>query len=233
MPEGDRGRAAAACRRSGLESVAHEATRRSGRGDPVLAEREEVIGLTTTIRCRPAGDAHRLGRQASCSGWWTISVRADPPLRARSKPRAATLSISGLLNTNFHTRAVLPTDPACDRRITCNHMAVISETHGLPGLRSRIPLRTVPLESHRERLRRLRGRKVASRPVRRPALGSRARSGRWARVRAVLRLLGGEPTSGERRWSTTNDFDDQPKAPEDGYHLSEDLTDRANTYIQT
>jgi arylsulfatase len=44
--------------------------------------------------------------------------------------------------------------------------------------------------------------------------------------------LGGETNQWEPALVNNNDFTEQPRSPEEGYHLSEDLTDRAITYIQ-
>ena len=56
----------------------------------------------------------------------------------------------------------------------------------------------------------------------RPAAGSSASTGSSAP----------RPTSGIRIWSTTTIPVDQPSQPEDGYHLTVDLTDRALEFIQ-
>ena len=53
-----------------------------------------------------------------------------------------------------------------------------------------------------------------------------------SRLRALLRLPGGESNSGIPTSSTTTTRSTPPATPEEGYHLSKDLTDKAIQFIR-
>jgi len=153
-------------------------------------------------------------------------------------PTLQRLVDSGLLYTNFHTAALCSPTRSClltGRNHHANHMAVVSELGtGYPGYDAHIPLEngflSEILTAHgyaayavgKWHLAPLEGLHLG---------GSRAQ---WPLGRGFERyygFLGGETN----QWNDVvdnNDFTDQPSAPEEGYHLSEDLTNRAITYIR-
>ena len=145
----------------------------------------------------------------------------------------------GLLYTNFHTTALCSPTRSClltGRNHHANHMAVISEIGtGYPGYDARIPLENGFLSEI------LVAQGYAAYAVGKWHLtpfddlhlgGSRAQ---WPLGRGFERyygFLGGETNQWEPALVNNNDFVEQPRSPEEGYHLSADLTDRAITYIQ-
>jgi arylsulfatase A-like enzyme len=146
---------------------------------------------------------------------------------------------TGLLYTNFHTTALCSPTRSClltGRNHHGNHMATVSEIGtGYPGYDARIPLENGFLSEI------LTANGYAAYAVGKWHLtpfddlhlgGSRQQ---WPLGRGFERyygFLGGETNQWEPALVNNNDFTDQPKSPEEGYHLSEDLTDRAITYIQ-
>jgi arylsulfatase A-like enzyme len=154
-------------------------------------------------------------------------------------PALQRLVDAGLLYTNFHTTALCSPTRSClltGRNHHGNHMATVSEIGtGYPGYDARIPLENGFLSEI------LIAHGYAAYAVGKWHLtpfddlhlgGSRQQ---WPLGRGFERyygFLGGETNQWEPALVNNNDFIDQPRAPEEGYHLSEDLTDRAITYIQ-
>ena len=96
-------------------------------------------------------------------------------------------------------------------------------------VRERLPVR----DAARARLQHLHGRQVAP-DAEQPGDGARARStaGRWgAASSASTGSWAATPASGIRTWSTTTTRSSRRARPEEGYHLTEDLADKAIEFI--
>ena len=106
---------------------------------------------------------------------------------------------------------------------------------GFPGYHARIAKRArlPPRDARAQRLRHVRGRQVAPHARRRaPPRGARATAGRsGAASSAGTASSVARPTSSRRRSSTTTTASPQPRPYDEGYHLSEDLADRAIEFL--
>ncbi len=211
---------------------------------PPLAEPgDEVIGLTTdeSIPARPAlpqppeGAPNILFWVVDDVGYGQTSPYGGPI----ETPSLQRLVDSGLLYTNFHTTALCSPTRSClltGRNHHANHMATVSEFGtGYPGYDARIPLEngflSEILTAHGYAA--YAAGKWHLTPFDDLHLGGSRQQ--WPLGRGFERyygFLGGETNQWEPSLVNNNDFADQPKSPEEGYHLSEDLTDRAITYIQ-
>ena len=140
---------------------------------------------------------------------------------------------------NFHTTALCSPTRSClltGRNHHSNGMARVADLAvGFPGYCGRIPRRNGFLSeiARRERLRAGRGRQVAPDARGRDAHGRAARelAGR-ARLPALVRVpRRRDPPVRARTCSRTTTRCVAARSPEQGYHLSEDLADRAIQYL--
>ncbi len=145
------------------------------------------------------------------------------------------LAADGLTFTNFHTTALCSPTRAClltGRNHHRNGMGRIIElATGFPGYDAAIPRANGFLSEMLvpARLCHLRHRKMASGPRGRVPMRPRP-SGQLAaraRLRALLRLHGGETHQFVPALFCDNHSIAPPRTPEEGYHLTEDLVDRA------
>jgi arylsulfatase A-like enzyme len=204
---------------------------------------EEVIGLTidestparSALPQPPEGAPNILFWVIDDVGYGQLSPYGGPI----ETPALQRVVDAGLLYTNFHTTALCSPTRSClltGRNHHANHMAMVSEFGtGYPGYHARIPLENGFLSEI------LTAHGYAAYAVGKWHLtpyedlhlgGSRTQ---WPLGRGFERYYGflnGETNQWEPALVNNNDFTDQPKSPEEGYHLSEDLTDRAITYIQ-
>ena len=150
------------------------------------------------------------------------------------------LASTGRRYANFHTTALCSPTRAClltGRNHHSNGMArVVELAAGFPGLQrddpegERLPLR----DPRPQRLRHLRGRQVAPHTGRGDDDGQPARSlAARSRVRAVLRLHGRR----DRPVPSRSRLRQPPgraaaRTPEEGYHLTEDLADKAILFLK-
>ncbi len=211
---------------------------------PPLAEPgQPVVGLTIDESIPAASAPVRPPEGAPNILFWVVDDigygQTAPYGGPIDMPVLQRLVDSGLLYTNFHTAALCSPTRSClltGRNHHANHMAVVSELGtGYPGYDAHIPLENGFLSEI------LTAHGYAAYAVGKWHLapldglhlgGSRAQ---WPLGRGFERyygFLGGETNQWEPMLVDNNDFTDQPSTPEDGYHLSEDLTDRAITYIQ-
>ena len=143
--------------------------------------------------------------------------------------------------SNFHTTALCsPTRASLltGRNATSNGMATIAEfASGFPGISTRIPFENGFISEV-----------LAEHGYNTYCVGKwhltpgeecnlAAYKGRWPLGRGFERFygwLGGETNSGtSRTWSTTTTRSSRPARPEDGYHLADDLADKAIEFIRT
>ena len=160
--------------------------------------------------------------------------------RADRDPNINKLAANGLTYTNWHTTALCsPTRSSLltGRNHTTNGMACIAEaTSGLPRLERAHPLRVRDDRrgARRARLEHLHARQVAPLSRRRDEHGvDQAQLAGGPRLRALLRLprRRDEPVV-SRTSSTTTTTSTSRRWPEEGYHLTEDLTDKAIEFIR-
>ena len=154
-------------------------------------------------------------------------------------PNIDQLAAEGLLFNNMHTTALCSPTRSCimtGRNHHSNAMSCITEgSTGYPGGNGNIPFENGMLSEMllAARLQHLCPRQVASdaggsdlrsRPVRSLAIGPR--------LRALLRLpRRRHPPVLPGAWFTTTIRVEPEKTPEEGYHLTEDLVDKAISFI--
>ena len=183
----------------------------------------------------PAGRA----RPTCCSSSSTTSAS---PSSAASAPTSTRPPSTGsppagcATPTSTPPRCARRPGPACSPAATttaCGMGRIVDLATGLPRLRRPHPARRArccPAMLTPARLRRLRRGQVAPHArgrgaPRRPARPLAARPG----LRALLRLLPRRDAPVRaRRWCTTTTTSSRPAAYDDGYHLTEDLVDRAD-----
>jgi arylsulfatase A-like enzyme len=211
---------------------------------PPLAEPgEEVVGLTVDESTPARSGPVQAPEGAPNVLFWVVDDigygQTSPYGGPIETPSLQRLVDAGLLYTNFHTTALCSPTRSClltGRNHHANHMATVSEIGtGYPGYDARIPLENGFLSEI------LVAQGYAAYAVGKWHLtpfddlhlgGSREQ---WPLGRGFERyygFLGGETNQWEPALVNNNDFVDQPKSPEEGYHLSEDLTERTITYIQ-
>ncbi len=155
-------------------------------------------------------------------------------------PNIDRIAADGVRYTQWHTTALCSPTRSClltGRNHTRNSMACITEARGrVPERQRHDPAgeRHALGDPGRAGLEHLHGRQVAPVPdgrderrldrggTGRPGAGSSAATGSWAP----------RPTSGIPDLVYDNHPVDQPKSPEEGYHLTEDLTDKALEFIK-
>ncbi|OWY63304.1 arylsulfatase, partial [cyanobacterium TDX16] len=154
-------------------------------------------------------------------------------------PSMAKLAERGVRYTNFHTTALCsPTRSSLltGRNATSNGMATIAEfSSGFPGISTRIPFENgfVSEVLAEEGYNTYCVGKWHLTPGEETNLA--AFKGRWPLGRGFERFygfLGGESNSWYPDLVHDNHQVDPPSTPEDGYHLSTDLADRAIQFIQ-
>lgn len=154
-------------------------------------------------------------------------------------PTMRRIAEAGLRYTNFHTTALCSPTRSClmtGRNATSNNMACITEgTNGFPGSSGRIPFENGTIAEV------LNERGWNTYAVGKwhltPAEEENASSWkhRWPLGRGFERFygfLGGETNQWYPDLIYDNHPVDQPYAPEDGYHLSKDLADKAIEFIR-
>ena len=155
-------------------------------------------------------------------------------------PNIDRLAAGGLRYRDFHTTALCSPTRSClltGRNHHSNGVGIIQEmATGFPGYNGSVPRENGFLSEMLlpAGLRDLRGRQVAPDP--RPSeYASGASKARWplvARLRALLRLPRRQDQPvGARRWSTTTTTSIRRDALDEGYHLNEDLADRAIEFV--
>ena len=189
--------------------------RSSRRGRPRGAER----GLHRARRRRVLGDG--------------LLRRADRDAEHRPDRR------DGVRYTQWHTTALCSPTRSClltGRNHTRNSMACITEAaSGFPNASGAIPPENghAPGDPRRARLEHLHGRQVAPVPGGEMNLASTRRN--WPTGRGFERFYGflGAETN---QWYPDLVYDnhpvDQPRDAEEGYHFSEDITDKALEFIK-
>ncbi len=154
-------------------------------------------------------------------------------------PNIKRIAAQGLTYTNFHTTALCsPTRSSLltGRNHTTNGMACIAEaTTGFPGSNGHIPFESATIAEvlgERGWNTYMLG-KWHLCPADEMSMASTKRN--WPVGRGFERyygFLGGETNQWYPDLVYDNHIVDQPKGPEDGYHLTEDLTDKAIEFIR-
>ncbi|HET6611823.1 MAG TPA: arylsulfatase [Kofleriaceae bacterium] len=154
-------------------------------------------------------------------------------------PNMKRIADMGLRYTQFHTTALCSPTRSClltGRNATSNGMACISEfATGYPGSNGRIPFENAMLSEvlvDRGYSTMLVGKWHLTPDADNHAAGSRRQ---WPVGRGFERFygfLGGETNQWYPLLIQDNQSIDQPRMPEDGYHFSEDIADKAIQYIR-
>lgn len=154
-------------------------------------------------------------------------------------PTMSRIAKMGLRYTQFHTTALCSPTRAClltGRNATSNGMACIAEAAtGFPGANGRIPFENGMLSEvlvDRGYSTYAIGKWHLTPDYDNHAAGSRSQ---WPLGRGFERFygfLGGETNQWYPLLVQDNQFVDQPYMPEDGYHFTEDITDRALQFIR-
>ena len=154
-------------------------------------------------------------------------------------PNMTRIAELGLRYTQFHTTALCSPTRAClltGRNATSNGMACISEfATGFPGSNARIPFENAMISQvlvDRGYSAYAIGKWHLTPDYDNHAAGSRTQ---WPLGRGFERFygfLGGETNQWYPLLVQDNQSIDQPRMPEDGYHFTEDITDRALQYIR-
>ncbi|MEV6217417.1 sulfatase-like hydrolase/transferase [Nocardia sp. NPDC051833] len=154
-------------------------------------------------------------------------------------PTMDRIAADGVSFTQFHTVAFCSPTRSClltGRNATSNGMACIEEiTTGFPGSNGRIPMEngTIAEVLLRNGYSTMALGKWHLTPAEESSLGARRRS--WPLGRGFERyygFLGGESDQYYPDLVADNHFVEPPSTPEQGYHLSKDLADKAISFIQ-
>ncbi|MDG3009492.1 arylsulfatase [Rhodococcus sp. D2-41] len=154
-------------------------------------------------------------------------------------PNLKRIADDGAAFTQFHTVAFCSPTRSClltGRNATSNGMACIEEiTTGFPGSNGRIPMEngTIAEVLLRNGYSTLAVGKWHLTPAEEGSLGARRRT--WPLGRGFERyygFLGGETDQYYPDLVSDNHLIDPPYTPEEGYHLSKDLADKAISFIQ-